>query len=202
MTPEIYAIDDEIEALLAKKAAMERDHLGPPLTFDEWISGPNNRRGRTDPLVPYRVYAKSHNRWMHLERAHADEGNPRGFICGEEPVVMMGSRWAMLNLSREGKPSLLVHQIAERYVRRHKPTLWTGSQIVQYGWSLSHRIANKLGIRHQYINSHIFAGCAGIDSEQSPGFIWQGKRMEVPSERLPMLRSLFAVEQRLAKLPG
>lgn len=202
MTPEIDAIDDEIEALLAKKAAMERDYLGPPLTFDEWISDPSNRRGRTDPLVPWSVYAKTHNRWSYLPRVHADDRNPRGFVSGQEPVVMRGSRWAMLNIHCNGKPSLLVHEIAERYVRIHKPTLWTGSQIVQYGWSLSQRIADKLGIEHQYIRCHLFVGCSGIDCDQFPEFIWRGKRMKVLEERLPMLRSLFAVEQKLAKLPG
>lgn len=197
---ELTVVEHQIRMLLKRRAELKVGAAAGPLSFDEWLAA--NREQHQSPLMPWRVYSNRSIRNCWLDRVHADARNARGFFQGEEPVVMMGSRWAMLHVHRDGKEWRLADDMMQRYVRRYKPTLWTRKQISEYTLNLQIRVAKKLGTQQRYIGDPIFLGCMGLDSEDFPGFIWRGKAHKVQGERLAMLRSMFAVEQKLAKLPG
>jgi hypothetical protein len=191
--------DERIASAERELARLKEAVAKGPMSFDEWA-----KKNDTKGIVPIRFYDKDPG-----YRFYVDHRNERGFLPGEQPVCMLGSRFALI----KNDPLQFVRRLHERAVRRQKKTIIYRADAYEYNLALIRRISEYLDRKKIYCHSRTLMaatqmGWIGVDNDfgkpcEYAHILLKGKIVALTNrDKILAVKDLFNVTRNLVNLAG
>jgi len=174
-----------------------------PQTFEEW-QAEQGREYLQPTVVPVRLYGNRPPSYQH----YIVTRNTCGFVDGDDPVLMKGSRAAMTKGERSEAAGILFVRMRNRVILRDRKTIITNAQASEYIDAVDEAILRHFRKRNIYIHSATLRaiGCrgystVGIDTI-CPSIIWKGRVIQLHSKeqalRVQLIKSMYKLQANLA----
>lgn len=193
-------IEDKIRFAREELERLEAIAKLGPLSFDEWAVDWVKRRNSLSGIVPINWYDQDPG-----YRYHVDANNERGFLPGENPVLLKGSRPTLIR----NNPLSFVSELHRRLIRKERKTIIYSKEATDYKCYLFRRLWEYLVRKNIYCADRTFRAATemppiGVDRIYCDGYahvLIKGKVLLLNNQhKIDAVKELFDKSRKLEKL--